>query len=102
MFAFQGYAVPIHVPTGDIPPPAPIIVTRSSYEGNLLVPLARTDVYKYSFFPHTASLWSKLQEIIKETQLLDIFKSRILLYINYYYFPLYPLCTVFTSGEVSQ
>ena len=38
----------------------------------------RTDVYKYSFFPHTASLWNnKLQETIKEIQSLDIFKSRI-------------------------
>ena len=52
-------------------------ITRSSHERNLLVPYARTDVYKYSFFPHTASLWNKLHKTIKETQSLDIFKSRI-------------------------
>ena len=63
----------IHVPTDDIPPPAPTTITRSSHERNLLVPYARTDVYKYSFFPHTASLWNKLQETIKETQSLDVF-----------------------------
>ena len=50
----------IHVPTDDIPPPAPITITRSSHERNLLVSYARTDAYKYSFFPHTASLWNKL------------------------------------------
>ena len=72
----------IHVPTDDIPPPAPITTTRSSHERNLLVPYARTDVYKYSFFPHTASLWNKLSETIKETQSLDTFKSRIL-YTNH-------------------
>ena len=67
----------IHVPTDDIPPPAPATTTRSSHERNLLVPYARTDVYKYSFFPHAASLWNKLHKTIKETQSLDIFKSRI-------------------------
>ena len=67
----------IHVPTDDIPPPAPTTVTRSSHERNLLVPYVRTNVCKYSFFPHTASLWNKLQEAIKETQSLDIFKSRM-------------------------
>ena len=73
----------IHVPTDDIPPPAPTTITRSSHERNLLVPYVRTDVYKYSFFSHTASLWNKLHQTIKETQSLDIFKSRIYLYINY-------------------
>ena len=45
MLAFQDYAL-----TDDIPPPAPTTITRSSHERNLLVPYARTDVYKYSFF----------------------------------------------------
>ena len=67
----------IHVPTDGIPPPAPTTITRSSHERNLLVPYVRTDLYKYSFFPHTASLWNKLHEKIKETQSLNIFKSRI-------------------------
>ena len=67
----------IHVPTDNIPPPVPTTIMRSSHEGNLLVLYARTDVYKYSFFPHTTSLLNKLQETIKETQSLDIFKSRI-------------------------
>ena len=62
----------IHVPNVDIPPPASTTITRSLRERNLLVPYARTDVYKYSFFPHTASLWNRLQETIKETQSLDI------------------------------
>ena len=62
----------IHVPTDDIPPPAPTTITRSPHERNLLVPYARTDVYKYSFFQHAASVWNKLQEKIKETQSLDI------------------------------
>ena len=43
----------IHVPTDEIPPPAPTTTMRSSHEINVLVPYARTDVYKYSFFPHT-------------------------------------------------
>ena len=47
------------------------------HERNLLVPYVRTNVYKYSFFSHTASLWNKLQETIKETPSLDIFKSKI-------------------------
>ena len=33
----------IHVPTDDIPLPAPTTITRSSNERNLLVPYARTD-----------------------------------------------------------
>ena len=37
----------------------------------------RGQMYTNSFFPHTASVWNKLQETIKETQSLDIFKSRI-------------------------
>ena len=41
----------IHVPTDDIPPPAPTTITRSSHERNLLVPYARTDVYKYFILP---------------------------------------------------
>ena len=65
----------IHVPTDNIPPPAPTTVIRSSHERNLLVPYAKTDVYNYSFFPRITSLWNKLQETIKETQSLDIFKS---------------------------
>ena len=67
----------IHVPTDDIPPPAPTVVTRLSHERNLLVPYARTNVYKHSIFSHTAYLCNKLQESIKATQLLDILKSRI-------------------------
>ena len=68
----------IQVPTDDIPPPSPMhnyneIITLKKF----LVPYVRTDVYKYSFFPHTASLWNKLQETINETQSLDIIKSRI-------------------------
>ena len=39
----------------------------NKYERNPLVPYARTDVHKYSFVPHTGSLWNKLQEEIKET-----------------------------------
>ena len=65
----------IHVPTDDIPPPAPATIARLSHERNL-VPYARTYVYKYSSFPHTASPWNKLQETIKETESLDIIKSR--------------------------
>ena len=72
----------IHVPIDDIPPPAPTTITRSSHKRNLLVPYARTDVYKYSFFPHTASLWNKLHKTIKESQSLDIFKSGYILIIN--------------------
>ena len=53
----------VHIPTCDIPAPAPITAARSSHERNLSVPYARTDVYKYSFFPHTVSLWNKLPEI---------------------------------------
>ena len=77
MFAFQDYAANwIHVPTDDIPPPAPTTITRSPHERNVSVPYARTDVYKYLLFPHTASLWNKS---IKEIQSLDIFKSSILI-----------------------
>ena len=47
----------------------------NKYERNLLVPYTKTDVHKYTFVPHTASLWNKLQEAIKESQSLDIFKS---------------------------
>ena len=71
----------VHVPTNDIPAPAPITATRSSHERNLSVPHARTDVYKYTFFPHTVSLWNKLPKRIKETQSLDTFKSRIFILI---------------------
>ena len=46
----------------------------------------------HSIHTCTASLWNKLPGTIKETQSLDTFKSN----------PQYPLCTVFTSGEVSQ
>ena len=62
-----------YIPTCDIPAPAPITATRLSHERNLSVPYARTDVYKYLFFPHAVSLWNKLPEIIKETQSLGYF-----------------------------
>ena len=48
----------IHVPTDDILPSAPITATRLSHEKNLLVPYARIDVYKHSFYPYSASLWN--------------------------------------------
>ena len=74
MLAFQDYAAPIHVPNDDISPPAPTTLTRSSHERNLLDSYIASGAicekrYKYSFFPHTVSLWNKLQE----TQSLDIF-----------------------------
>ena len=66
----------IHVPINDILPSAPITATRLSHERNLLVTYARTDVYKYSFYPYAAYnyLWNKLPGTIKETQSLDTFK----------------------------
>ena len=69
----------VHVSTYDIPAPAPITVTRSSHERNLSVLYAKTDLYKYSFFPHTVLLWDKLLKTIMKTktQSLDTFKSRI-------------------------
>ena len=67
----------VHVPTDNIPAPAPITATRASHERNFLVPYARTDLYKYSFFPHAVFLWNKLPGTIKEIQSLDTFKSRI-------------------------
>ena len=64
----------IHILTDDIPPPAP--TQNYHHMKNLLVPYVRTDVCKYSFFPpHSFSM--ELQETIKDTQLLDIFKSGI-------------------------
>ena len=74
----------IHVPTDDIPAPAPTTTIRLSHKRNLLVPYARTDVCKYSFFPHTASLWNKLQDNNQRNLIIDIFKSKIWLYINHY------------------
>ena len=56
----------VHVPTYDKPAPVPITATRSSLERNLSAPYARTDMYKYSSFPHTVSLRNELPEIIKE------------------------------------
>ena len=67
----------VHFPTNDIPVPAPITMTRQSHERNFLVPYARTDVYKYSFFLNVVSLRNKLPETIKEIQSLDTFKSRM-------------------------
>ena len=66
----------VHVSTYDIPVPAPITATRSSHESVLY---ARTDLYKYSFFPHTVLLWNKLLKTIMKmkTQSLDTFKSKI-------------------------
>ena len=62
----------VHVPTCDIPAPAPITTQdHASHERNLSVPYARKDVYKYSLFPHTSSVWNILSEIIKETRSLD-------------------------------
>ena len=43
-FLFKIMQHQIHIPTDDIPPPAPTTITRSSHERNLLVPYARTDV----------------------------------------------------------
>ena len=77
MLPFQDYTTPSSFPTNNIPAPAPITMTRQSHERNFLVSYARTDVYKYSFFPNVFSLWNKLPETIKEIQSLDTFKSRI-------------------------
>ena len=74
---FKIIQLQVHFPTNDIPAPAPITMTRQSHERNFLVPYARIDAYKYSFFPNTISLWNKLPETIKEIQSLDTFKSRI-------------------------
>ena len=76
-FLFKIIQHQVHFPTNNIPAPAPITTTRQSHERNFLVPYARTDVYKYSFFPNVISLWNKLPETIKEIQSLDTFKSRI-------------------------
>ena len=76
-FLFKIIQHQVHFPTKDIPAPAPITTTRQSHERNFLVLYARTDVYKYSFFPNVISLWNKLPETIKEIQSLDTFKSRI-------------------------
>ena len=65
----------VHVSIYDIPAPAPITATRSSHESVLY---ARTDLYKYSFFPHTVLLWNKLLKTIMKmkTQSFDTFKSK--------------------------
>ena len=52
----------VYVSSHDIPAPTPITATRSSHERNLSVPYARTDTYRYLFFPHVISLWNKLPD----------------------------------------
>ena len=41
----------------------------------------RTDCFKNSFFPSTLNDWYKLHETIRNSELISIFKSRLLPYI---------------------
>ena len=53
------------------------ITTRSSHLMNLPVPYARTDIYKFSFGPHTCTIWNKLPHHIKDIKSFETFKMTI-------------------------
>ena len=42
-----------------------------------IIPFARTDAYKHSFFPATIRLWNQLPAVVVEAPTLEIFRSRV-------------------------
>ena len=52
--------------------------TRGSHEHKYQTISARTDVYKYSFFPRTVTDWDSLDPDIAESSSLTQFKGRLL------------------------
>ncbi len=51
--------------------------TRSSYAGSFLCPIATTDYYRYSFFPHSTVLWGSLSDAIIASPSLDSFTAAL-------------------------
>ena len=69
------------IPLSDITSPttttSSTIMTRSDVN-SVLVPFARTDTYKFSFGPHTCSLWNSLPSHIKGITSIDTFKNHLI------------------------
>ena len=53
-----------------------------NYLINLIPKIHRTDCYKNSFFPSTLNDWYKLDETIRNSQSILVFKSRLLSFIR--------------------
>ncbi len=51
--------------------------TRSSHAGSFLRPIATTDYYRYSFFPHSTVLWGSLSDAIIASPSLDSFTTAV-------------------------
>jgi len=51
--------------------------SRSGHDQMYQVPYARTDVYKYSFFPATVRMWNALLESVIQAGTLSSFKAGI-------------------------
>ena len=67
----------ICIPRNEIIPSDNLYTTRSSHHRNVITPYARTDVYKYSFFPFTCQKWNNLPSTTKDLQSLDTFRKNI-------------------------
>ena len=44
---------------------------------NITVPYSRLNIYQRSFFPATIKLWNELEETVKVSQTLSLFKRRV-------------------------
>ena len=51
--------------------------TRGSHAFTFVVPRAKKDIFKFSFFPQTINEWNSLPEDIVNTTSVDSFKSKL-------------------------
>ena len=52
--------------------------TIRTRNNNIPIYHCRTDCFKYSFFPSTLNEWFKLDDSIRNSESIDIFKSKLL------------------------
>ena len=55
---YKGLKGAASIPTNDLVPP--IVHTRNNHSLAFQIPMARTDIYKSSFFPQTIRDWNSL------------------------------------------
>ena len=54
--------------------------SRHMHDLSFVFPIARTNQYMYSFFPHTIHLWNNLPDSVVHSNSLDTFKHPLQLY----------------------
>ena len=67
-------------PIANITHRVPPFQSRHIYDLAYVCPIARTNQYMYSFFPHTINLWNNLPDFVAHSESLVTFKHSLKLY----------------------